>query len=73
MKKNVTSMDMPCLNTYQIYMLTALSVAVSNIDVTTMKKTNSKNKEIQLSLNTKELTDEQNNNTFYSIMVEVNK
>ena len=42
----------------------ALYVNVSDIDATTMKQENSEDKEVQLSLSTKELIDEENSDTF---------
>ena len=70
-------MDMPHLNSCpDIYFDSskhepALSVDVSNIDVTVIKEDNNEDKEIQLSLSTKELIDGQNNDTFSNSMLKI--
>ena len=50
-----------------------LAVDVSNISITITKQEFSKDKENQLSLSTKELIDEKNNNTFSSIILKLIK
>ena len=69
---------MTCLNSCQTYVITskhdpALNLNVSNMNATVMTGENGKDKEIQPSLSAKELTDEQNNDTFCSSIVEVNE
>ena len=49
----------------------AISVDVSNIDITVMKNTNREESEIQLSLMTKEVIDEQNKDTFCSTLLKL--
>ena len=47
----------------------AISVDISNIDVTVVKEENNKDKEIQLLISTKELIDGKNNDTFCFTML----